>query len=95
MDSDLIRREIEATARRIDAELQLLASRTRRTARTTVGWSAIVIAAAGLITGVMLWRRRRRASARVRLGDPPSTAQRRSAWGPRAARGFGGVRTNN
>ena len=68
-DSDLIRGEINRTARRIDETLDALGERTREAGRTAARWGLVAAAAAAAIAGVIgvyVWRRRRNAIGRVR-----------------------------
>jgi len=65
MESDIIREEIDRTVRRIDADLQLLAERTRRATRTAGRWMLIAATAAAALTAVAIWRYRSKRKPRI------------------------------
>lgn len=60
MEPELIRREIDKTAARVEADVQRLAYRARHSAQTAFAWTVVGIVAAGVASAMLLWRFRGR-----------------------------------
>ena len=84
MDSDVIRTEIETTARRIDEDLRRLAERTRRATHTAVTWTAIALTTAGALAAIVFWRRQPHRTTARRSYEPPRYADQQTLPFPRA-----------
>ena len=85
MDSDVIRHEIDKTARRIHERMEILVERSHRAKRTVSVWAAFSLTAAGALAAILLRRGHLRHSpVRGRARTVPVGAPRRTDM--RAAR---------